>query len=87
MCFSFMDLIAHACRTRPLSEGTIIGSGTVSNESNDVGFACLTEKRFQEIADLGKPVTGWLRERDRVRMEVLQNGVSVFGAIEQTAVL
>ncbi|MDA4835361.1 fumarylacetoacetate hydrolase family protein, partial [Enterobacter hormaechei] len=32
MTFDFPVLIAHAAKTRPLSAGTIIGSGTVSNK-------------------------------------------------------
>ena len=31
MTFDFGQLVAHAARTRPLTAGTIIGSGTVSN--------------------------------------------------------
>lgn len=87
MHFGFPDLVAHACRTRPLSAGTIVGSGTVSNEATSAGFACLTEKRFQEIIDTGKPITPWLKPNDHLEMDVLQNGVSVFGKIDQTVVL
>src|SRR6266849_6314766 len=32
MTFDFPTLIAHAAKTRPLSAGTIVGSGTVSNK-------------------------------------------------------
>ena len=32
MQFDFAQLIAHAAKTRPLSAGTIVGSGTVANE-------------------------------------------------------
>ncbi len=87
MNFSFSDLIAHACRTRPLSAGSIVGSGTVSNEDKGNGFACLTEKRFQEILDSGKPSTPWLKVGDHVVMDVKQNGVSVFGPIDETVKL
>ena len=83
MHFSFPDLVAHAARTRPLSAGTIIGSGTVSNDDKTRGFACLTEKRFQEIIELGRPATGWLKRGDRVFLDVTLEGVSVFGPIEQ----
>lgn len=85
MNFSFGDLIAHAGRTRPLSAGTIVGTGTISNESTENGFACLTEKRFQEIIDTGKPITPWLQPGDHLVIDVQQNGSSVFGAIDQTA--
>lgn len=87
MNFSFYDLIAHACRTRPLSAGSIVGTGTVSNEDKNRGFACLTEKRFQEVMDGGKPVTPWMKAGDRVRIDFQLKGQSVFGAIDQVAVL
>lgn len=85
MHFSFGDLIAHACRTRPLSAGSIVGTGTISNESNEKGFACLTEKRFQEMIESGKISTPWLKSGDRVTLDCHHNGVSVFGNIDQTA--
>lgn len=37
MTFNFSKLVAHAARTRKLCAGTIIGSGTVSNQSKDGG--------------------------------------------------
>ena len=85
MHFTFGELIAHACRTRPLSAGSIIGTGTVSNEDKGKGFACLTEKRFQEILDSGKASTPWLKAGDRVQIDVVQDSVSVFGSIDETA--
>ena len=33
MTFNFYELIAHACKTRNLISGSIIGSGTISNVS------------------------------------------------------
>ncbi len=85
MHFTFPELVAHACRTRPLSAGSIVGCGTVSNEDKAMGFACLTEKRFQEILDGGKETTPWLRAGDCVKINVKLNGQSLFGSIEQTA--
>jgi fumarylacetoacetate (FAA) hydrolase len=85
MHFSFYELVAHAARTRPLSAGSIIGSGTVSNEDKDRGFACLTEKRFQEILDGGKPTTPWLKHGDRVIMDTICEGESLFGVIDQVS--
>ncbi|MFA0026634.1 fumarylacetoacetate hydrolase family protein, partial [Vibrio sp. 10N.261.49.A5] len=32
MTFNFAELVVHAAKTRPLSAGAIIGSGTVSNK-------------------------------------------------------
>lgn len=85
MHFSFGELVAHANRTRPLSAGTIVGTGTVSNSSKESGFACLTEKRFQEIIDQGKPTTPWLQPGDHLKIDCLVNETSVFGAIDQVA--
>ena len=48
MHFHFGQLIAHAARTRTLAAGTIIGSGTVSNEDTARGSSCLAEKRMLE---------------------------------------
>jgi fumarylacetoacetate (FAA) hydrolase len=87
MHFSFGELVAHACRTRPLSAGSIVGTGTVSNEDKAKGFACLTEKRFQEILDSGKATTPWLAPGDQVWMDVQREGHSLFGAIDQNVVV
>lgn len=90
MSFSFYRLIAHAARTRPLSAGTIIGSGTVSNKDRSVGSACLVEKRMLEAmakGAKGEPSTPFLKFGDRLRIEMLDAaGRSVFGAIEQQVV-
>ena len=48
MHFSFGDIISHVAYTRKLSAGTIIGSGTVSNENTEMGSSCLAEKRMLE---------------------------------------
>jgi len=87
MHFSFQQLVSHACRTRPLAAGSIIGSGTVSNDAKETGFACLTEKRFQEIMDSGKPSTRWLKPGDHVFIDAQMNGLSVFGYIDEEVVL
>ncbi|TWB46668.1 fumarylacetoacetate hydrolase family protein [Nitrospirillum viridazoti] len=88
MAFGFHELIAHAARTRDLCAGTIIGSGTVSNDSyRTVGSSCIAERRGIEILDEGEPKTPFMRYGDRVRMEVkLADGGSVFGAIDQQVV-
>jgi fumarylacetoacetate (FAA) hydrolase len=88
MGFGFHDLIAHAAYSRNLSAGTIIGSGTISNDSyRTVGSACIAERRAIEIADHGHAVTEYMRFGDRVRIEMLDaNGNSVFGAIDQRVV-
>lgn len=87
MSFSFMELIAHAAATRRLRAGTIIGSGTVSNDDPSVGSACITERRMIEVLDGGEPTTGFMRFGDTVRMEVFDaDGQSVFGAIDQRVI-
>ena len=83
MHFSFGQLIAHAGRTRPLSAGTIVGTGTISNETTENGYACLVEKRYQEIIDQGKHSTPWLQPGDKLVIDVEKEGHSVFGPIIQ----
>ena len=84
MQFSFADLIAHAARTRPLSAGTLVGSGTIANQDESKGASCLAERRTLETLRDGKPTTPFLRFGDTVRIEMLdREGRSVFGAIEQ----
>ncbi|HET6756433.1 MAG TPA: fumarylacetoacetate hydrolase family protein [Burkholderiales bacterium] len=84
MHFDFPALISHAAKTRDLSAGTIIGSGTVSNYDRSAGVSCFVEKRMIETLEKGKAVTPFLRFGDRVRIEMLdQNKRSIFGAIEQ----
>jgi fumarylacetoacetate (FAA) hydrolase len=84
MAFRFPELIAHAAKTRPLSAGTIIGSGTVSSYDRSVGVSCLAEQRTIETIESGSPRTPFLRFGDRVRIEMLdRDGRSIFGAIDQ----
>lgn len=85
MQFNFGQLIAHAARTRPLSAGTIVGSGTVANEDTSLGASCFAEKRTVETLRDGKPSTPFMSFGDRVRIEMLdRDGASIFGAIEQS---
>ena len=84
MQFSFADLVAHAAKTRPLSAGTIVGSGTIANQDESKGASCLAEKRTLETIRDGKPSTPFLKFGDAVRIEMFDRaGASVFGAIEQ----
>ncbi len=95
MTFDFPALIAHAAKTRPLSAGTVIGSGTVSNKMDGgpgkpvseggAGYSCIAEQRVIETIQLGGPKTPFLRFGDTVRIEMKDKaGHSIFGAIEQT---
>lgn len=84
MQFSFSKLISHATKTRSLTAGTIIGSGTVSNYDQSVGCSCIVEQRVIEIVESGTAQTEFMRYGDRVRIEMLDNhSQSIFGAIEQ----
>jgi len=84
MHFNFYELIAHAAKSRPLSAGTIVGSGTVSNEDISKGSSCLAEKRMLEKLAHGVYRTPFLKFGDKVTIEMFQNGQSVFGQIAQT---
>lgn len=88
MSYGFDELIAHAARTRSLVAGTIIGSGTVSNENfREIGSSCLAEKRGIELLDTGAPQTDYMKFGDHVRMEcIAKDGQSVFGLIDQKVV-
>jgi fumarylacetoacetate (FAA) hydrolase len=96
MTFDFATLVAHAAKTRPLSAGTIVGSGTVSNRGADggpgkaiadggVGYSCLAELRTVETILTGAAKTPFLLGDDTIRIEMKDaKGHSIFGAIEQT---
>lgn len=84
MQFNFAQLVAHAAKTRPLTAGTIVGSGTIANEDVDLGASCLAEIRMLEIIAEGKPKTPFMSFGDSIRIEMLDSeGSSIFGAIEQ----
>ena len=88
MAFGFHELVAHAARTRHLVAGTIIGSGTVSNENfRQVGSSCIAERRGIELVDDGEARTAYMRFGDTVRMRaVTSDGREPFGAIDQKVV-
>jgi len=84
MQFNFAELVAHAAKTRPLTAGTIVGSGTIANQNIELGASCLAEKRVLEIIARGKPETPFMHFGDTIRIEMLDaNGKSIFGAIKQ----
>lgn len=88
MGVGFDDLVAHAAYSRDLVAGTVVGSGTVSNDNfREVGSSCIAERRGIETIDLGEPKTGFMRFGDRVRMESRHpDGTPLFGAIDQKVV-
>ena len=82
MHFSFFELLAHVTRTRALTAGTILGSGTVSNSDPARGVSCLAERRAREMIASGSAITPFLRPGDHVEIEMFDGaGVSIFGAI------
>ncbi len=96
--FSLADLVAHAAKTRRLAAGTVIGSGTVSNQGPDgdpgkpvseggLGYSCIAEIRMIETIADGAPKTPFMVPGDTVRVEMRDtDGHSIFGAIEQKVV-
>jgi fumarylacetoacetate (FAA) hydrolase len=95
MTFHFGQLIAHLCKTRNVRAGSIIGSGTVSNQGVEVkgkkdwpkGYSCIAEKRAIETILDGKPSTDFMKFGDTIRIEVKgKDGQTVFGAIDQKIV-
>ncbi|WP_109125245.1 fumarylacetoacetate hydrolase family protein [Dyella sp. C11] len=85
MQFNFAQLVAHAAKTRPLTAGTIVGSGTIANEDTGKGASCLAEQRTVETLRDGKPSTPFLSFGNSLRIDVTDAaGESIFGAIEQT---
>ena len=84
MQFNFAQLVAHAAKTRPLTAGTLVGSGTIANHDTSLGASCLAEQRTVETLRDGKPATPFLKYEDTVRIEITDAaGHSIFGAIEQ----
>jgi len=93
--FNMAQLVAHAAKTRALSAGAIIGSGTISNKGEDggpgkpvsqggLGYSCIAEIRMIETIYDGAPKTAFMKPGDTVRIEMRDaENHSIFGAIEQ----
>jgi fumarylacetoacetate (FAA) hydrolase len=99
MTFHFGQLIAHLCKTRNVRAGSIVGSGTVSNQGVTKGtgakehtewpkgYSCIAEKRAIETIQDGQPSTAFMQYGDTIRIEMKgAEGQSIFGAIEQEVV-
>jgi fumarylacetoacetate (FAA) hydrolase len=98
MTFDFGTLIAHLAKTRSLSAGTIIGSGTVSNRDADGGpgkpvkdggrgYSCIAEVRMVETIRDGAPATPFMQAGDTVHIRMADaRHHSIFGDIEQVVV-
>jgi fumarylacetoacetate (FAA) hydrolase len=87
MFFGFHELIEHITKTRAYTAGTILGSGTVSNEDRARGSSCLAEKRMIETIDTGKASTPFMKPGDKIEIEMLDKaGRSIFGKISQQVI-
>jgi fumarylacetoacetate (FAA) hydrolase len=84
MIFDFLQLIAHAAKSRDLVAGTVIGSGTISNVGSKDGSSCLAEIRCLETIADGNPTTSFMNFGDRIEIEMFDaKGNSIFGKIDQ----
>lgn len=84
MHFHFGQLIAHAAKTRNLVAGTLIGSGTVSNEDEAMGSSCLAEIRTLEQIREGNITTPFMKVGDTIEIWMENTkGQSLFGRIAQ----
>lgn len=87
MHFHFGQIISHVARTRDIQPGSIIGSGTVSNEDTNKGSSCMVELRTLEQLNQGEIKTSYMKVGDTVSIEMLDSkGQSIFGTIRQTVV-
>lgn len=87
MHFHFGQLISHAAKTRNLVAGTIIGSGTVSNEDPKAGSSCLAEKRMLEKINDGEIKTAFMKTGDTIKIQMFsEDGKDIFGTIMQKVV-
>jgi len=94
MTFDFPRLVSHLGKTRPVTAGSIVGSGTISNRGEDGGpgkpvaeggrgYSCIAELRMVEKIQTGEFRSGFLKHGDVVRVEMFDEaGASIFGAIE-----
>lgn len=84
MHFHFGELIAHAAKTRELAAGSLIGSGTVSNEDASAGSSCLVEKRTIEQIETGEAKTPYMKAGDTIEISMADaQGRDLFGRIRQ----
>ena len=87
MLFDFSTLITHAAKQHSLRAGTIISSGSVSNQDISNGVSCLAEKRLLEVMQYGEAKTPFLKFGDEVQVEMLDSDLNdLFGTIRQTVV-
>ncbi|MBD8656872.1 fumarylacetoacetate hydrolase family protein [Oxalobacteraceae sp. CFBP 13730] len=88
MTFNFAQLLSALAMTRPVTAGTIVSAGVVSNRAtrrHTPGYASIAEARWLEMANGSEALTPFMRFGDTVHIDMLDgHGKSLFGAIEQT---
>ena len=84
MFFHFGQLISRAATTRSLGAGTIVGSGTFSNEDPKKGSSCLAEQRMREKIQTEEIKTSFMKDGDSLQIEMhTPDGQNIFGTILQ----
>ena len=84
MAFNFPQLLSHLTKSRHARAGTIVGSGSVSNQDGASGYSCIVEKRARETMANVAALTPYMQFGDTIRIDMASaNGKSIFGAIEQ----
>lgn len=87
------QLLAQAAAHRPLRAGSVVCTGPVSSSREGDGVAAkwpdgyhsIQSKRAMEVLQTRQAATGFLASGDTVRMDMTgPDGLSVFGAIDQT---
>jgi fumarylacetoacetate (FAA) hydrolase len=87
MHFSFFDLVQHLTKTRAYTAGTILGSGTLSNEDRARGWSCIAEQRAIEMIEGGVAKTRFMAAGDLIEIEMRDGaGRNLFGTIRQRVV-
>jgi fumarylacetoacetate (FAA) hydrolase len=87
MHFSFFDLVQHLTKTRAYTAGTILGSGTLSNEDRARGWSCIAEQRAIEMIEGGVAKTRFMAAGDTIEIEMRDGaGRNLFGTIRQRVV-
>ena len=90
MDFSFNQILAHISYNRQIKAGMVLGSGTFSNSNyQQVGSACLAERRALEVIEHGAPQTPFMRFGERHLplqiVELVLHQEVVLGVIQEHA--
>ena len=84
--FSIGELLSYLALTRPLSAGSIVGTGTVSNHEAPDGLGCIAEERAEQLMASGTMTTSFLQAGDNLEIAFEVEGRRPFGAIRHRIV-